>query len=124
MNLTDGTTLLMALIKRAKPRINEKIKFTRDTKQRIRKISRNNSWNTQVVQILREEFDGKFLFKENMLSILPKSVEQSHEWVLTKFKYQEPEFYATLFDELKRTFLSPSGAYKERRKNKNITWCS
>ena len=28
-----------------------------------------------------------------------KTVELSHTWVLTNFKYQETEFYSRLFDE-------------------------
>ena len=34
-----------------------------------------------------------------MLSILPKHVDLSHEWVLEMFKYQEPAFHAILFDK-------------------------
>ena len=35
-NLTDGSIFPAALIKRAKTRVNQKINFPRDTKQRIR----------------------------------------------------------------------------------------
>ena len=51
MNLSDGSTFLTYLIKRAKSRINKK---SRDTKRCIREIEINNAWETQVVQILRE----------------------------------------------------------------------
>ena len=68
-------------------------------KQRICIIAINDRWNTQFIHILREECDVMFQFKVNILSILPKTVEISHEWVLKIFKYQEPEFYARLFDE-------------------------
>ena len=40
----------------------------------------------------------KFYFKVNMVSKPPKTFELSHEWVLKEFKYQEPTFYAILFD--------------------------
>ena len=36
-----------------------------------------------------------------MISILPKNVELSQECVLANFKYQDPEFYARLFDNSK-----------------------
>ena len=65
----------------------------------IREIAINNGWNTQIVQILHEKLDGKFLFNINFLSRLPKPVGLSHEWIKTYFKYQEPEFYSRLFDE-------------------------
>ena len=61
-------------------------------KQHIRNIAINNGWNTQTVHILREECDGKFIFKVNIISRIPKLVEPSHEWALKIFKYQEPEF--------------------------------
>ena len=48
-----------------------------------------NGWNKQTVQILREKCDGEFIFKGNLLCILPNTAELSHEWVLTNFKYQE-----------------------------------
>ena len=38
-NLSDGATFPTALIKRAKKKVNQNIKFLRDTKQYIRKIS-------------------------------------------------------------------------------------
>ena len=66
MNLTDGANFLVALIKREKPRFNQKIKFPCDTKRRTRKITINNGWLKQVIQILREERDGEFIFKGNM----------------------------------------------------------
>ena len=61
-------------------------------------ISINNGWNTQIVQILGDKSGGNFLLKGILLSILPKSVELSNEWIKTNFKYQEPEFYSRLFD--------------------------
>ena len=79
MNLADDTTFSMALIKRVKSRFNQKIKSPYDTKGRIWKISINNGWNTQIVQILRGKCDGDFIFKVNFLSRLPKSVELSHK---------------------------------------------
>ena len=45
-----------------------------------------------------------FNFKVNLLSRLTKPVELSNKWVLTNFKYQEPEFYAILFDESEGPF--------------------
>ena len=62
--------------------------------------NRNRKWLEQTdFQILREKCDGNFIFKENLLIILPNPVELSHEWVKTNFKYQEPEFYYVYFDE-------------------------
>ena len=76
-------------------------------------IFNKNGWNTQVLHILHEELDGKFIFKGNMLSRITKPVEISHEWVLKIFKYQDPAFCAILFDEpLKGTFEVPSGLIK------------
>ena len=76
MNLTDCETFTVALIKRAESRFNNV--FLRDIKRCIREIVTNNGWNTQVVQILREIRDGKFIFKHNILSRIPKPVELSH----------------------------------------------
>ena len=87
----------MSLIKRSKSRFNNKINFPRDTERHIHIIAKQNVCSTQVVYIFHGERDNKFIFKVNLLSILPKPVELSHEWVLTNFKYQEPEFYAILF---------------------------
>ena len=56
------------------------------------KFAINNGCNTQVVHILREECDGAFIFKGDLLNRLPKSVEPSHDWALKSFKYQEPNF--------------------------------
>ena len=39
INLTDGSTFTMTLIKREKYRLNQEIKFPRDTKQRMQEIS-------------------------------------------------------------------------------------
>ena len=39
-----------------------------------------------------------FPFKVNMISILLKLSELSHEWLLKNFKYQEPVFYSRLFE--------------------------
>ena len=97
MNLTDVSTFPTTLIKWAKSRINQNNNFPRDTKQRIHKITINNDWNTQIIQIFSEKRDGTFILKVNLLSRLKKPVELSHEWVLTKFKYQEPEFYSRCF---------------------------
>ena len=99
MNLTDGATFPMPLIKCAKIRVNQKIIFPRETKRRIQEIAINNGWNTQIVHILREIRDGKFLYKGNFLSIIPKAVEQTNKWINTNFKYQEPESYYRLFYE-------------------------
>ena len=65
---------------------------------------------------------GMFRFKGNLLSILPKPVEISHEWVLKSFKYQETSFYARLFDRYEEvTFEVPPD-----RRNFGVirTWCS
>ena len=114
MSLTDSATFPTALIKYEKSRINQKIKFPRDTKQVIRKIAIKNGWNTRIVQIMCEKCDSTFLFKVNVLSIPPKTVEISHEWVLTNFKYQEPKFYSRLFNESEKvTFESPPGRTKK-----------
>ena len=40
-----------------------------------------NGLNTQDLQILCDEHDGKFHFKGNMKSRIPKPVELSQEWV-------------------------------------------
>ena len=69
------------------------------TKRLKNKTTINNGWNSHIVHILCEKCDGKFIFKEKILSRLPKTVEISHEWVKTNFKYQEPEFYSRLFDD-------------------------
>ena len=58
-----------------------------------------NGCNTYIFQILREEHDGKFYFKVDILSILPNPVELSHHWVLTNFNYRDPSLYDRLFDE-------------------------
>ena len=52
-----------------------------------------NGCNTYIFQILREEHDGKFIFKGNMLSRLSKTVELSHKWVLKCFKDHEPALF-------------------------------
>ena len=72
MYSTDGATFLMALIKRAKSRFNQNIKFPRNTNQCICETEINNGWNPQVVNTLREERDGNFIFKGNMISRAPK----------------------------------------------------
>ena len=74
--------------------IQSKIKFPCDTKQSNSKIAINNVWNKQVIHILREEHEGNFIVKVNLISRLPKSVDLSHERFLTNFKYQEPASYA------------------------------
>ena len=48
-----------------------------------------------------------------MISILPKPVELSHEWIKTSFKYQEQYFYSRFFDESEnRPFEVPRGPIK------------
>ena len=89
MILTDGATFPTALIKRAKYIFSQKIKFPRNTKQRIWEISINNGWKTHIVQIFHEKRNGNFLFKGNFLSRLPKFVGLSHEWINNNFNYQE-----------------------------------
>ena len=42
MNLTDGATFLIPLIKHAKTRVNQKINFPRDTKRHIQEIAIKN----------------------------------------------------------------------------------
>ena len=90
MNLLDSATIPLVLIKRVKLRINKKTNFPHDTKWRIYTIAINNVWNTHIIQILREECDGRFHLFGNRLNILPNTVELSHEWVLMNFKYQDP----------------------------------
>ena len=69
---------------------------------------------------MREEHDGKFIFKVNILSRLLKPVEISHEWMLTNLKYQEPESYAKLFDESERgSFEVPPGRTKKYEMRKS-----
>ena len=72
-NLTDGETFLMALIKHAKSRLNQKIKLPHHTKRRIWKIAINNGWNKQFVQVLREIHALNFILKKNLIR-LPKPV--------------------------------------------------
>ena len=74
MNLTDGETYMAALIKRAKSRINI-LKTPRNTKRRMQKIVIKNGFNTLIVHILCEKYDGEYLFKVNLLSRLPKPLE-------------------------------------------------
>ena len=83
----------MNLIKRAKTRVIQKIKFLRDTKPCIQQIEINNGCNTQIVHILCDILDVDFLFKVKLLSRLPKPVELTQDWIKTNFKYQEPDFY-------------------------------
>ena len=94
-------------------KMQSKIILPHDTKRRIFSIAINNGWNTQVVQILCERRDGEFIFKGNILSMIPKPVELSHNWVLTDFKYQEPAFYARLFNKSEEgSFEVPTGRTK------------
>ena len=44
-------------------KIQNQLKITRGTKQRIREITINNCWNTPVVHIFREEHDGKIILE-------------------------------------------------------------
>ena len=94
MNLIDGSTFTMALIKRAKSRFNQKNQFTRDIKRRRWEIAINNGWNKKIVHILRDKCDGYVILKGNFLSRLSKYVGLAHERVKTNLKYQEPEFYS------------------------------
>ena len=75
MNLTDGETFATDLIKCTKTRFNQKIRFLRDTKRRMREIAINNDWNTHIVQILHEIRDTNFLFKGKFLNRLSKPAE-------------------------------------------------
>ena len=43
----------------------------------MQEILIKNGWKTQIVQILRDKCDGKFIFKGNFLSRLPNTVEQA-----------------------------------------------
>ena len=90
MNLTDGATFLTALIKHAKSRFNQKIKFPCDTKRRKQEITINNGWNVLIVQRLREKHDGIILFRVKFISRIPEPVELSHKCIKTNFKYQDP----------------------------------
>ena len=58
-----------------------------------------NDWEAHILHIMHEKLDCMFHLKVNMISRLPKPVELSHEWVLKILKYQEPSFYARLFDD-------------------------
>ena len=64
MILTDGATFPTPLIKRAETRVNQKIKFSHDTKQCIREIAIKNGWNTHILQIFREICDVNVFSKE------------------------------------------------------------
>ena len=99
MNLMDDETFLTSLLKRAKSIFNQIIIFLRDTEGRICINEINNGWNTNNVHIFHEELYGKFLFKVNLLSRLPKPVELSNKWILKNLKYQYPVFYSRLFDD-------------------------
>ena len=56
---------------------------------------------------------SKLNFYRIMLSILTNTVELSHEWILINFKYQEPEFYARIFDESEDGYFEvPPGCIK------------
>ena len=113
MNLSDDDTFPSALIKRAKIRINQKIKFLHDTKHRVCTIAINNGWNNHIVQIVIEECDGNFCSSGNMLSRLPNPVGLSHDQVLTNFNDHELQFYAKLFDESEEVpFEVPPGHKK------------
>ena len=62
---------------------------------------------------MSKERDGKFIFNGNMLSRQPNPVKISQEWVLINFKYQDPEFYARLFDNSgEGPFVFPPGHMK------------
>ena len=111
--LTDGATFTMPLIKCAKTRVNQKIKFPCNTKRCIQAILINKYCNTSIVQILREISYGDFIFKGNFLIRLPKYVELSYEWIKKIFKYQKPEFYSRLFGESENgPFEVPTGRSK------------
>ena len=123
MNLTDGANFPTPMIKRAKTRVNQKINLPCDAKRRIQEIAINNSWNTQIVQILGEIRDGHSLFKEKFLNRLPKPVELTYEWIKKIFKDKEPEFYSRLFDESENgPFGFPLGFINTRDKE-NRTRC-
>ena len=90
MNLTGGATFLIALIKHAKYRLNQKINSPRDIKRGIQEIAINNGWNTHIFWILREKRNVDFLFKVNFLIRLPKPRELTNQWIKTDSKYKEP----------------------------------
>ena len=46
-----------------KSRINQQIKFPRDTKWRMHQISINYGWNTYIDQLLHEKRDGNLFSK-------------------------------------------------------------
>ena len=62
---------------------------------------------------MREKRHGKFIFKGNIPSRLPKPIEISHEWFLKIFKYQEPEFYSRLFDESEKVPFEVSPGFTQ-----------
>ena len=60
-----------------------------------------------------DERDGKFHFKVNILSRLPNPVGLSNKWVVTNFKYWEPNFYALFVLWVwRRSFWISSRSYR------------
>ena len=80
MSLTDRENSSIDMGKHAKYRFNKK-NNAREKKRHKGEITINNSWNTQIVQILSEKSDGNFLFKGNILVRLPKFVELTYKWI-------------------------------------------
>ena len=98
-----------------------KNQFPRGTKRRIQETEIKNGYITQIVHLLREKRDGKFIFKGKFLSILPNPVEISHKWVLKYLRYQEPYFYFRFFDESEKgSFEVPPGYINKYEKTQHL----
>ena len=70
-NLTYGATFLTALIKRAKSRFNQQIKFPRDTNQRINEIAIKCFWNAHMcVRNVTENFFSNENFSVDYQNLL------------------------------------------------------
>ena len=79
-------------------------------------------WNLQAAQILREERDGEFIFKENMLSRVPKPVELSHEWFLNISSIRSQNVSLEYLMSKKKTlFEVPAGHKKFDEIRKSIS---
>ena len=73
--------------------MNLRINFTQDKKKHTNTITIKNGCNTHLVHILHKKHDRKFHLYRNLISRITNTVELFHEWVLKKFKHQEPVFY-------------------------------
>ena len=105
VNLTGSANFPPNLIKCEKSIFNQKYKFQVTQSDKFMNVSINYGQNTLSLHIFYEHRYGMIHIKGNLLIILQKPVELSHEWVLTSFKFQEPEFYARLFDESEEDYF-------------------